>query len=300
MNCFAIEGETGWDLVDTGLNISHTHQGWKNLLEEYDLKWENIRSIYVTHYHPDHYGSAGWLQEKTGAPVYMSSRSIEEVNHVWQAGFDFINNFKDFYLAHGVPAEMMDNISGNMINTARIVFPELPHIVNIEEGEKVLLGKHTYEIIATPGHADGHICFYCPQNHILFSGDHLLPKITSNISLWPGGDHNPLQKFFSSLHKISDLETNLVLPAHGEIFTGVKKRVEELYRHHQYRLERMAQIAGEGKTAFEISQEVFGTDLSLHEIRFAISETLAHLVYLQAENKLKTYELNGLIYFQKA
>ncbi len=228
----------------------------------------------------------------------MSRRDLESVQMVWQAGFDYMSNFNDFYLKHGVPEELLQNITTTMIKTARAVFPEPPRIETVNEGDKVQLGDYFYEVIHTPGHADGHICFYCAQNGILISGDHLLPEITSNVGLWPGSHPNPLECFFSSLDKVSKLGAKLVIPAHGDIFSGAGQRVKELYVHHRERLDLMAHTASGGKTAYEISQKIFGTELTFHEIRFAISETIAHMVYLENEKEVVSFTEDNVIKYK--
>lgn len=293
------EGDTGWDIIDTGLNIPPTHEAWENTLREHGIKWDDIRAVYVTHYHPDHYGAAGWLQEKTGAPVCMSERDLADAKKVWQAGFEFLGDFSDFFLLHGVPADLLKKITGSMIMTARAVFPGNPDITTVSEGEKIRFGHEIYEVIQTPGHADGHLCFFCPGNGILISGDHLLPGITSNISFWPGARPNPLKLFFSSLEKIKQLKVGLAMPAHGEPFTGITERIEELFIHHRERLELISRIAGKGKTAFEISNTVFGTGLSLHEMRFAVSETIAHLVYLENEGAVQSLKGENTVCYKE-
>ena len=298
VNCYMVEGKKGWSIIDAGLNIPPTHEGWSNAIEELKIEWEDIRGIYVTHYHPDHYGAAGWLQERSGAPVYMSARDLSDIQAIWQTGFEAMGNLNDFYLAHGVPPDLLRLITDNMIKTSRAIFPALPRINTIKDGDKIMLGNLCGTAIHTPGHADGHICFFCPDPEILFSGDHLLPKITSNIGLWPGGESNPLKNFFSSLQKIDRHSIELVLPAHGESFHEVKARIKELFQHHRDRLDLMAQRAGEGHTAFAICRMIFGTDLSVHDLHFAIAETIAHMVFLESEGKIRAIKTHDSITYQ--
>jgi glyoxylase-like metal-dependent hydrolase (beta-lactamase superfamily II) len=298
VNCYLVKGDEGWSIIDAGMNIPPTHEGWTRSIEELGIKWEDIGSIYITHYHPDHYGAAGWLQERSGAPVYMSARDLFDIQAIWQADFETMSNMNDFYLVHGVPQKLLHQIADNLVKTSLDIFPVLPRINTVKEGDTVMLGNLCVKVVHTPGHADGHICFFCPDTNTLFSGDHLLPEITSNVGLWPGGEPNPLKDFFSSLHKIGRYNIDLVLPAHGEPFRGAGTRIEELFQHHRERLDLMAQYAGKGQTAFAICRMIFGSDLSLHNFRFAIAETIAHMVFLESEGRIEVVENSDAITYR--
>src|SRR5690606_39125613 len=104
-------------------------------------------------------------------------------------------------------------------------------------GEYVQIGKLTFEVIFTPGHSDGLVTFFNKDNSVLFSTDHILPKITPNISYWFHGDPNPLQSYFHSLEKIERLDVNYVIPSHGKPFYGANQRIAELKAHHDERLQ---------------------------------------------------------------
>ena len=123
----------------------------------------------------------------------------------------------------------------------------------------------------------------------MFSGDHILNKITPNVSLWPKGtDRNPLKRFISSLEKIASYEVKVAYPAHKSIITDVNKRIKELFDHHEERLKQVITWVGEKATGYEVCEKMFGKDLSIHQLRFAMAETLAHLVYLEGEGKLSS------------
>jgi len=298
INCYLITGEQGWEVVDVGLSTHESCRYWNRTIRELGLKWQQLRGIYITHYHPDHYGAAGWLQNRSGAPVYMLSAGLKEAEIAWGNYEILFSDYSLFCRRHGMPDRLIENLLVNMERAAYTVYPQ-PLVTTLEEGDRVRLGDRLYEVLWTPGHADGHYCLYSAQTKTLFSGDHLLPSITSNVSLWPWAQPNPLLSYFSSLKKISTLDVDLILPAHGDSFDNLPGQIEMLFSHHRERLKLMVQLAAPGATAYNICRKAFGWNLTVHEIQFAFSETLAHLVYLEQEQVLRSVSDQGTIYFQR-
>jgi len=158
-------------------------------------------------------------------------------------------------------------------------------------GEIITTGIFDLEIIWTPGHSPGHICLYESENQLLFSGDHVLPVITPNVSYHIQSGDNPLGDYLSALHKLKNLPVKKVLPAHEEIFTDLPTRMEEIAAHHQRREAEIRQtIAEEPHSAYEISSQITWEvpDLTWEDFppmlrRSAIQETIAHLEYMRWE-----------------
>ncbi|MGB9903802.1 MAG: MBL fold metallo-hydrolase, partial [Desulfotomaculales bacterium] len=240
VNCYAFRGEAGWVLLDTGLNYGPTRQAWMEFMAEHGIRPEDIAGIYITHYHPDHYGAAGWLQEISGAPVYMSDVEISLAEKIWRE--DTVALMMEMLSENGVPAGVGTQIMVGVAEMRTRIKPH-PRLTPLAAGETVHLGALRCRVLLTPGHSDGHVCFYDEENGFLFSGDHLLPRISSNISLWPRSHPDPLANFLASLAETSRLPAEMVLPAHGEYFAGVPGRVAELQAHHRERLELIRRIA---------------------------------------------------------
>lgn len=298
VNCYAIRGGQGWCIVDAGLNYEPSRQAWLDFMRSQGIKPGDVTGIYITHYHPDHYGAAGWLQELTGAPVYMSSIEAAMVAKVWMRSREDREVIAGMFRENGMPAELTAKILAGLDEMMALVKPH-PRLLTISEKEEVLLGDHRYRVILTPGHSDGHVCFYQEHYGLLLSGDHLLPGISSNVSLWPYAHPNPLDNFLTSLEKSAGLNIQMALPAHGECFSNVRERVGELQLHHRERLQLVKRVAAGGATAYQVCRKVFGDRLSLHEIRFAMTETLAHLVYLKKRGELQVRK-SGDVYIYAA
>lgn len=295
--CYLGIGGQGVVLIDAGFNDQAAREAWKQAFTQLKLHPKDIKAIYLTHFHPDHFGLAGWMQELTAAPVYISETDLAMVDRVWRNGNAQALKIGDMGKKNGVPDILAEQIVAHMAKLNKHVNP-LPELQPLAMNE-VLLSDEPWQVIPTPGHSDGHICFYQQRKKMFLAGDHILDKITPNISLWPGCSQNPLQDYFQSLQKTAALEISLTLPAHGKLICDVRQRVSEIIEHHERRLEKMFILARKGRTAYEVALEVFREkELTPHQWRFAIAETLAHLEYLVFQGKLeKNAEDENLIMF---
>nr|WP_184404139.1 MBL fold metallo-hydrolase [Geomicrobium halophilum] len=274
VNVFYAEGDKGLTVIDAGLHNEETVAAWDPILKD-----KNVDRILVTHYHPDHFGYVGKMQERTGANVYMTETDARAGEHAWTP--EFLDEMREYYNLAGIPDASADEMRKNTEDFIPRVTP-LPDILHyFQEGEKVRIGNYEYEILFTPGHSDGLVVFYNREKNVLLSTDHLLPKITPNISYWFHGNPNPLKSFLQSLEKIRKLDVEHVIPSHGQPFTDANARIQEIHDHHMERLETLHGFLGEPRTVYELCQRLFPKQLSVHETRFAIGETLAHLEYLR-------------------
>ncbi|KAB7709165.1 MBL fold metallo-hydrolase [Bacillus aerolatus] len=292
VNCFLAEGEHGWTIIDTGLNNESTRGVWNEYIED-----KEITDLLVTHYHPDHFGYAGGLQKLTGARVSMSRIDAEAGMKAWTN--KFIEHIRSHYETAGIPAEIADQMTRNTAEFKPLVTPspEIDHYFG--EGEKISIGRYEYEVIFTPGHSDGMVCFYNEEKSVLFSADHILPKITPNISYWFHGNENPLKSYLFSLKNMKRLDADLVIPSHGKPFHGANKRIDELLQHHEDRLTETIEAIKEGSTVYEVCGRLFRPGLTVHELRFAVGETLAHLEYLRYAGECRRETRNGQWFYIK-
>ncbi|PTX59087.1 glyoxylase-like metal-dependent hydrolase (beta-lactamase superfamily II) [Melghirimyces profundicolus] len=283
---YLLKGSNGYTVVDTGLHYEGDIEAWEEAGKTIGFDWNEVERIVLTHYHPDHYGLAGWMQRQTGAPVKMSRTDFEQASLFWDEDSDQPEEMARFYAGHGLSSEWVEKIPEHLRGFTKWVQPH-PEPEFIRGGETIRLGDREYRILHTPGHADGHLSFYDEERGWLIGGDFLLPKITPNISLWPGCDPDPLRTYLNMLEEMDQLPVKKVFPAHGPAFEHYHERIEELRRHHGERLERMkGWVKGKGANAVEVCCRMFGKNLTIHNLRFALSETLAHLEYLRLGGEL--------------
>lgn len=292
VNCFIGETNSGWAVIDTGLHRQPTINLWEKTLHN-----KNVTKIIITHYHPDHFGYAGALQKKTGAKVLMTETDYETAKLAWKD--EFIQSFHTYYKWSGVPESLSEQMIANTGKFKQLTSPQ--PIINdyLTEGSRLQFGRYEYEVIFTPGHSKGLITLFNKEKSVLISTDHILPKITPNISYWFVGDLNPLKSYLDSLEKVKKLDASYVIPSHGRPFYNANKRIDEIIAHHDERLEFILDQLTNKMTAYEVCQKLFPKQLTVHEMSFAIGETLAHLEYLRFLGKCNRETSKNLWYYKR-
>jgi glyoxylase-like metal-dependent hydrolase (beta-lactamase superfamily II) len=277
---YFISGEGGWTIVDAGFDYPPAREVWEAGAAEVGLNLDkDVAQIIVTHLHPDHIGLARWLEERSGVPAQMLSEEIEGARRVWGSQGSS-EAFVEFLIRNGMDRQTAGDTASTTGLNVRL--PE--RFQALYPGDEVSLGDHKARVIHTPGHSDHHFVLHDERRRVLFAGDHLLLRITPNIGLWAYTDPRPLQRYLASLKALRGLDVGLVLPGHGPLFHDFDGRIDELLRHHEERLSIMhAAFDGVPKTPFDITRRVFPEELSDHQLRFALAETLAHLEYLVEE-----------------
>lgn len=293
VSAYLIEGPEGWTVLDTGFDYPDGRAAWEAGAASLglDLRRE-VSRILVSHFHPDHLGAARWLQELSGAPVYMLWEEIENSRLVWE-GEGAVAALVDSLILNGMPRELAEEAGSGM--RANLELPE--RLVELRVGEQIALGEGVARVVHAPGHADYQYVLHDEGRGLLFAADHVLMKITPNIGLWPETLPHPLARYLKALSGMRGMNADLVLPGHGPIFHDLQGRIDELLLHHEERLELMhAEIQGRPKTPFEVSGAVFRETLTLYERCFALAETLAHLEYLALEGRARRVEEGGLAF----
>ncbi|GKU75758.1 MBL fold metallo-hydrolase [Paenibacillus sp. L3-i20] len=299
INSYVIPEQEGYTIIDPGLRTVEAIELWDKVLQQYNIQWNSIARIVLTHQHPDHYGLAGYMQMKSGCSVYISKRSHQYALRLWGEESDYPAALRELYLEHGMPAHVMDSIADNLASFIEKVSPH-PKVSYIEAGESIMLGGVSWVLIDAPGHAFGGLCFYQIEWGWMICGDQVLPRITPNVSVVPGEERDPLAAFLQSLEELKSYEVKLALPGHRDPFTDFQGRIIELQAHHARRLKGMVeQLSEQPRNAFDLCESLFGGRLrdNPHNLRFAMSETLAHLFHLEEQGLVHSKRIDDLLIF---
>lgn len=296
VNSYVIGGSGGITVIDPGLHTPEAEQLWTATLDFLGCRFTDIEQIVLTHHHPDHYGIAGWMQRKAGAPVRISRTGYEMAERFWGKRQEMAEELHRLFSLHGMDDATVRQLSGHMDSFIPLVTPK-PEVEFLHEGGFLRMGERNYLMIAVSGHAEGHLCFYDRERKVMFCGDHVLPQISPNVSYLPGTDANPLQTFMHDLEKIGGFETAKAYPGHREPFETLAQRAREIIEHHHQRLQVMEEQLQMSKSAYAVCRAVFGERLSIHQLRFAMLETLAHLVYLVFAGRAEQIEEEGILLF---
>jgi glyoxylase-like metal-dependent hydrolase (beta-lactamase superfamily II) len=317
-------GTEGWTVVDCCIDRPESRAQWQQIFDT-QLQSLPILRVIVTHMHPDHIGLAHWLCDKWNAPLWISATDYNAARNASSSSTNFGGQAAaDFYASHG----LIDPESVAKIKARTGYYPSLvPAVPNsyrrIMDGDVISIGGRDWRCISGYGHAPEHIALYLPaptapaepapqgdaadlgaarrSAPVLISGDMVLPRISTNVSVFdlePEG--NPLNLFLNSIKKYLELPANtLVLPSHGKPFTGMHQRIAQLQSHHADRLAEVMQACSEKPSSgADIVPIMFKRELDLHQMTFAMGEAVAHLHMLWYEGKLRrSLDMHGVYRF---
>ena len=277
----ADDGRDGWAIVDCGVANDTTRTAWEQVFAHH-LDGLPVLRVIVTHMHPDHIGNAHWLTERWGCRLWISATDWNAARLASQSTTGFGgDDAAAFFSEHGlVDPEAIAKVRGRGGYYASMV-PEVPRQYRrLIDGQVLRIGDHDWRCISGYGHAPEHISLYCAALGVLVSGDMVLPRISTNISvidLEPEAD--PLPLFLASIERMRELPAGtLVLPSHGKPFTGLHERVGQLARHHEHHFDEvMAACRDKPCSAADLLPVLFRRKLDLHQTTFAMGESIAHL-----------------------
>ncbi|MFE4810813.1 MBL fold metallo-hydrolase [Peribacillus simplex] len=284
-------------LVDVGFPTEAAKKYWEEVFEELSIKPTDISKIILTHFHPDHTGLISWMQQKTGARVYMSDAEALMIKTVFGGNTKQAEAIYELFGKHSVPEPLLTKVRENVLFFSNKVSP-LPEIEGFQENYIDSPGGR-WIVKTYGGHAEGHLCFYQETQKIMLIGDVVLNKITPNISLWPNSDQNPLQSYFSTLYQLVEQDVSIAYPAHGTPIVNLAQRAKEIIEHHHERLTTILTILESNNVAYKITEKLFQQKkLTDHQWRFAIAETLAHLEYLVEEKRIQKNSNGGMFRYE--
>jgi len=304
--------EDQYILIDAGLNMGNWSKLLFSALNDIEIHIEDINYCFITHIHLDHIGLVKTLKRKNpNLKIVMNDITHKLLK--WETNDSSMEELEteakkvaNLMIKYGISEEQGKRVVQFFTFWPRLLRYQKPDVI-VYDKDNLL---DNLDIIWTPGHSFGHTCIFNAKTKHLFSGDHILSRITPHIGnfLIPNAlkeeyeeynFNNILNLYLKSLDRIEKLNPNIIFPAHQNIIYDSSKRILEIKEHHENRLSEISNLIKEKPlTPFEISQIHFGTDLDEMNSFMALSEVLGHLFYLEDLEKIDKFEKNGKYYYK--
>jgi len=287
VNLYLLRVQGGWLLIDTALDSPENRQIWEDFLSG-PFRGETLRGIFCSHYHVDHAGLAGYLSERLRVPLYMSYQEYFTLRG-WPMDLKQVHwQHAQFFRKAGLPDELLPGTLTNF-DFAQETSEPPPAFLSLRQGNPFPLAGGDWRIMTGEGHSPEHSMLHSAREAVLFSGDQLLPRISSNVSVSVVSPQDePMSGWLASLDRLAELPDQvLVLPGHGLPFRGARARVEELRRHHEQKFQLiLAACAAAPLSAYQLTLILYPRPLSDFNLQLALGECLAHLCYLRGQGRL--------------
>ncbi|MCV7226493.1 MBL fold metallo-hydrolase [Mycolicibacterium komossense] len=293
VNVYAILGEDGVTLVDSGWADDASETVLVEALARLGFAPHDVARVVVTHHHWDHYSRAIDWQRRYGTTVMIGREERHSIEAFDERTCTYPVQAQQLIAAGAT--ELAETIAAFPLETYERNVPYGPADVWLEDGIHIDCGGVDPVARSTPGHTRGHIVYEDRRSRLAFTGDHILPRITPSIALERQPEELPLRSYLASLKLFLDLPDATMLPAHGAVTESVKARAEQLLEHHRDRLEQARELVAAGNsTAYQVARQMRWTrhERTIDELgavhgMTAILEVLAHLELLVTQGALE-------------
>jgi glyoxylase-like metal-dependent hydrolase (beta-lactamase superfamily II) len=285
-------------LIDVGPKFPAARTAIDHGLQKFSLRIRDVKKIFITHGHPDHYGQANQLACQSEAILFAPPLDRAHFQHQVNTGF-----YLQMYQEAAVPAAVIHAFHEGFLRTQSFSEP-IENFVPIQELDMVSCGSWNFSIISTPGHTPGSICFFCGERGLLIAADTIIKRITPNPILdedptSPGTRFPGLRNYLESLEKARALEPELVCCGHGDEVKEFQPLYQRIQRHHEERQRKLMALLDHGpKTIWRLTQELF-PKVAESGLFLALSETFAHLDLMDSLGKLKSSVEDGMKIIQR-
>ena len=295
INAWAIADEDergpGWAIVDTGTSTPAVAAAWNATLApdgplRRTSRGPRVTRVIATHMHPDHIGMAGWLTRHHGCRLWMSRLEYLTCRTLAaDTGREAPEDAIRFYRESGWSESALHGYRARFGSFGRFLYALPDSYERISEGQTLRIAAHDWRTVIGQGHSPEHVCLLCEELGLLISGDQVLPRISSNVSVFPTEPNaNPLDDWLGSLERLRATLSGdlLVLPAHGEPFRGLHARLDKMSAGHADALERLRGRLAEPRRVVDVFGALFARPIDSDGIQLgmATGEALAHLNYL--------------------
>lgn len=302
INVWAIADGDSWTVVDTGMQTPDTVAAWQSAFAG-ALGGRPVGRVICTHMHPDHVGMAGWLTRRFDCPLWMTRLEYVTCRMlVADTGREAPSDAVRFYRAAGWDERAIEDYKARFGGFGRRVHALPDSFHRVSDGDDIEIGGRHWRAVMGSGHSPEHLCLHCAELNLLISGDQVLPRITSNVSLFPTEpDADPLADWLASIDSIRQRVPDgvLVLPSHNEPFRGLHARLAQLDAGHQEALDRLLEALGEPKRAIDVFEVMFRRGVGPGLLIFATGESLAHLSHLVHRGQVtREFDTEGVAWYR--
>jgi glyoxylase-like metal-dependent hydrolase (beta-lactamase superfamily II) len=303
INVWLLDEGDGVAMVDTGIDLPQCREAWDALFAG-PLAGRRVTRIICTHFHPDHVGLAGWLAERFGAPLWMTREE-------WLFARMLSADVRDAPPAEAIGYWRSAGWSEELIAAesakgwgrfAAWVTPVPASFVRMRDGETLRVGAREWRVTVGNGHCPEHACLVDDAGGLMIAGDQVLPRITSNVSLsLSEPEADPLGDWLDSIDRLRSLpESLLVLPSHGEPFTGLHARLDALAAGHLDRLDALHRHLVEPRRAVDCFGVLFARKIEDGMMGLATGEAMAHLRRLECDGRAVREDRGGVHWYSRS
>lgn len=307
INVWLLADGAGTTLVDTGIYDEQTEALWRTLLDG-ALRDTPLTRIIATHLHPDHVGMAGWLSRHSACRLWMTR--LEYLHCRLQAGDSNRPAPEEslaFYQRAGWDTQALERYRKRFGGFGRMLSSLPDSYRRIQNGEQLDIGGYGWEVVVGAGHSPEHACLFDPQRKLLISGDQVLPRISSNVSVHPTEpDADPMSEWLDSLAMLRRRVPDdvLVLPSHNKPFLGLHTRIEQLQVDTYSALTRLRQGLEQPRRVVDLFALLFNAPVRNDDssrLTLATGEALACLNYLLRRGDISvSLDGHGVAWYQRA
>jgi glyoxylase-like metal-dependent hydrolase (beta-lactamase superfamily II) len=301
-NVYLLDDGEETALIDAGTSHPTIRADLDDGLAAIGRSLADVDEIYLTHWHYDHAGLAGELQQESGADVYAHEADAPLIAGDEESVLREQEQQREMLTEWGVPDGPSEELT-TFLETHMDLAGESVDVTTFSGGETFTAAGVTFETVHLPGHAAGLTGFAVADASQLaatagdapddldsgdtaaFVGDAILPKYTPNVG---GADvrvEDPLAKYVESLVEIVERDWTVAYPGHRDRIDDPAGRAATILDHHRERTERVidALETHGASTPWEVSAELFGELENIH-ILHGPGEAYAHLDHLESHD----------------
>jgi glyoxylase-like metal-dependent hydrolase (beta-lactamase superfamily II) len=304
VNCYLIDDEP-LTLVDAGPNSGRALDELQRALEVHGKAIEDLELVIVTHQHIDHIGLVEIVASRSGAEVAAIDAAVPFISDYSQRAAADDEFSGQIMLRHGISPDVVQALK-SVSSAFRAWGAKVTVTRELHEGDTIELRDRTLEVHFRPGHSPSDTVFYDCGRRQLIAADHLIKHISSNplITRGPDDEGDPgkrpqsLVMYLDSLRKTREMEIELVLPGHGDPIDDHRALIDERFKLHDRRAEKIyGLIAERPRSAYEIAQALWG-NIAVTQAYLTLSEVLGHTDLLLNAGRVREEERDGVVTFE--